>query len=97
MPFAFLIAGAVLIISGAQGTAGDMFTLLEGEFTGSDGQKAFIPWFLAILIIGAIGYIPDLKPISTGFLALVILTLILKNGGFFDKFNQAFGITGAAV
>jgi hypothetical protein len=104
MPFAFLIAGAVLIDAGFRGTASQMFSLLYGEFTGSNsgghqGGRGYFAWFLAIFLIGAVGYIPDLKPISTGFLVLVILVLFLKsaNGGaFFSDIDQDLGITKAA-
>ncbi len=102
MPFALLIIGLFLLISGIRNTAGPvsqpgtLFALVHGDFTGTDN---FIYWFLAILIIGAIGYIPKLKPISTGLMVLVIVVLFLKKGstggtggGFFQQFTSAVGI-----
>lgn len=46
------------------------------------------------MLIGAIGYIPKLKPISTAFLALVIVVLFLKKGtGFFAQLTTGLGST----
>jgi hypothetical protein len=94
MPFALLIIGIVLLVSAARNTQDDLFTLVKGDFT---GQANFIFWVVSLLIIGAIGYIPKLKPISTGFLVLVLLVLFLSkgnpnnaaSGGFFQKFTAA--------
>jgi len=103
MPFALLIIGAVLLISAARGTVtgqNGLFYLLESDFTGQDN---FIFWMVSILIIGAIGYIPKLKPFSVAFLTLVIIVLFLKRGnpsgiggGFFAQFVQGVGATQAA-
>jgi hypothetical protein len=92
MPFVLLIAGAVLLTSAVRNTQDDLFSLVKGDFT---GQQNFIYWFLAIFTIGAIGYIPKAKPISTSFLVLVVLVLVLtrgnpngKGGGFFAQFTN---------
>ncbi len=90
MPFALIIAGLILTISGARGTQSDLFTLLKGDFT---GDKSFIWWAISILGIGAVGYIKPLKPLSNVFLALVLVVLVLANSkdgkGLFSKFNDA--------
>lgn len=90
MPFVLVIIGIVLLISAAKGTHTQLFTLLKGDFTGPNN---FIYWILAILLIGAIGYIPKLKPLSVTFLVLVILTLFLSRQGFFTQFTAAIGTT----
>lgn len=97
MPFALLLIGFVLLISGVKNTQDTLFSTVKGDFTGQDN---FIYWFVAIIIIGAVGYIPKLKPISTMFLALVIVVLFLKKGnasgiggGFFQQFSSALGST----
>ena len=101
MPFLLIIAGAFLLISSARNTQSQLFTLLAGDFTGSNN---FIYWAVSILIIGAVGYIPKLKPISVGFMTLVIIVLFLKRGnptgiggGFFSQFTQGLGSTQAAT
>lgn len=94
MPFVLIVAGVVLLIATIRNTQQQLFLLLANDFTGKDN---FIYWFISILIIGAIGYIPKLKPISDGFLVLVILVLFLRKGtGFFDMFQKQVGTTQSA-
>lgn len=103
MPFALLIIGIWLLIAGVRNTAGPasqsgtLFSLIHGDFTGQDN---FAYWFIAIILIGAIGYIPKLKGLSVAFLTLVVVVLFLKKGssngvggGFFDQFVSGIGIT----
>jgi len=40
---------------------------------------AFMVWAAAVFAVGAIGWIPGLKPVSRGLLALVIVVLVLNN------------------
>jgi hypothetical protein len=101
MSFALIIIGSVLLIASIRGTQGSLFTLVQGDFTGPNN---FIFWTLSILLIGAIGYIPKLKPISVAFLVLVVLVLLLSKGnpntatgGFFSQFFSQIGATQAAV
>jgi hypothetical protein len=91
MPFVLLIAGAVLVTAAIKNTQDSLFELVRGDFTGPNN---FIFWFIAILAIGAIGYIPKAKPISTAFLTLVVIVLVLSRGnpgaaggGFFQQFT----------
>jgi len=94
MPFVLIISGTVLLISAVRNTQQQLFLLLANDFTGPNN---FIYWFISILIIGAIGYIPKAKPISDGFLVLVILVLFLRRGtGFFDMFQKQIGSTASA-
>lgn len=73
-----------------------LIPLLKADF--EPGQKGnFLAWFAAILIIGFVGYIPQLKPIANMMLALVIVVLLLAagksqsgtGGGFFAMLEQA--------
>lgn len=91
MPFVLMLAGAVLIVAAVRNTQQQLFYLLALDFT---GQNNFIYWFLSILVIGALGYIPKAKPLSDGFLILVILVLFLRKGtGFFDMFQKQIALT----
>lgn len=90
MPFALVIIGLALLISGVKNTQDQLFTLVKGDFT---GDKNFIFWVVSILIIGAIGYVPKLKPIANSFLVLVVVVLFLSNRGFFTQFNYQIGVT----
>lgn len=85
MPFAFLILGSLFLIAGVRGTDEQLFTLIKGDFT---GKPNFIGWLIAILVIGALGYIEPIKTVSRAFLALVLIVLFLSNGGVFEKFVQ---------
>lgn len=101
MPFAFIIIGIVLLVSGIRGQSPALVTLVEGDLT---GQNNFAFWILSILVIGALGYIQDFRQLSRAFLVLVIIVLIVHesnsngSGGFFTEFQSAFSsITGKAA
>lgn len=99
MPFALILAGIVLIVSATRNTQKDLFELVKGDFSGPNN---FIFWMISILLIGSLGYIPKLKPLSTGFVTLVIIVLVLtkgnpkaQGGGFFQQFTTAINATQA--
>ena len=104
MPFALLIIGAFLLIAAVRGTTdgpSGLFALVAGDFTGSPN---FTFWIVAILLIGAIGYIQKIKPLSDAMLVLVILVLFLSKGnpgavggGFFNQFTSALNTTTTAT
>jgi hypothetical protein len=93
MPFVLIVAGVVLLVAAIRDTQQQLFFLVAGDFTGANN---FIYWFLSIVLIGALGYVPKMKPISDGFLILVILTLFIRKGAFFDQFQKAIGSTQSA-
>ncbi len=103
MPFALAIIGIFLLVAAVRGTAdgpNGLFALVAGDFT---GPSSFVYWMVAILIIGALGYIPKVKPISTAMLGLVVLVLFLSKGdpskaggGFFEKFTAGLATTATA-
>lgn len=86
MPFVLMLFGLVLLISSAKNTQGELLTLLEGDFTGGGN---FVYWIVSIMLIGALGYIKELKGFSTAMLTLVIVVMFLSNPGFFNKFQSA--------
>lgn len=86
MPFALTFVGILLIVTGFQNTYQQFGKLVAGDFT---GQPNFFTWFLAIGIIGGIGYYKPLEKPSRLFLGLVIAVLIIsQKTGFFDKLNS---------
>lgn len=91
MPVLFGLAGIILIIASVSNrlVAGNpsLMSLVKDDFT---GDAPFWKWILAILLIGSIGYIPNLRPISRGFMALVILVFALNNQGFFVELQKVF-------
>lgn len=87
MPFALLALGILFLVVSIQGTQAGLFSLLKSEFVGTN---SFIPWIAAILILGLLGYIKPIRPITHAFIALIFIVLVLANGtGFFSRFNSA--------
>lgn len=87
MPFVFVILGLLFLITAIRGTQNDMFALVKSEFWGTN---SFVPWAVAIFILGAIGYAKPVRPIADAMIGLVIVVMVLANkGGFFAKFNEA--------
>lgn len=84
MPFALLIIGIVLLVASVRDKQGDLYTLVKGDFVGPNN---YLYWIVSILIIGAVGYVETLRPISRMFLVLVIVVLFLSHGGVFQQLN----------
>ena len=100
MSFALLLIGIVLLVAAVRGTQDQLVFLLKADFT---GPANFGYWVVVLLVLGAIGYIERLKPLSDGLLVLLILVLFLTRGrpgaaggGFFEKFAAALKTTQAA-
>lgn len=70
--FALLI-GVILLVAAIRNSQADLFTALGTDVPG------FVVWGAALFAVGAIGYVPGLKPISRGLLALVLIVIILQN------------------
>jgi hypothetical protein len=86
MPFVLLIIGITLLVSGVQDTQDKLFALIQKDFT---QKPSFLPWIVALLLIGMLGYIEPIKSVARAFLALVIIGILLSNKGFFDQLRQA--------
>lgn len=83
MPFVFVVVGIGLVVVAIRGTQATAFQLLQSEFS---GPNSFIKWALAIFILGGLGYVPVIRPVTRAMLLLVLLVIFLKNGtGLFDK------------
>ncbi|HEY1880109.1 MAG TPA: hypothetical protein VGG68_09275 [Caulobacteraceae bacterium] len=68
-----LAIGVVLIVSAVRNSYRALFTALGTDI------PSFVVWAAAILAVGAVGFVPGLRPVSRGVLALVLLVLILRN------------------
>lgn len=82
-----------MIVTGVKDTYRCLASELQTEFTG-DPKNNFVWWVVAIGGVGALGYVPVLRPFSKAFLTLVIIVIILaqsKNGGggFFGELQAA--------
>lgn len=93
MAFVALLIGAVLLVSALRNTHGELFTALHEDVPG------FAVWAAAIFAVSLIGFIPGLKPVSRGLLALVVLVIVLTNyKQIFAGFTSAWqGVPGVAA
>lgn len=93
MPFALVIIGLLMVVTGARDTHVQFAEQLKTDFTGPPSQN-FLWWLAALGLIGSLGYVKPLAPFSKAFLVLVIIVMILaqsKNGGggFFGQLQNA--------
>lgn len=92
MPFAFAVVGVVLLVAGVRGTSGDLLGMLKDDLT---SENNFVHWIIAIGILGALGYVDSVRPLSRALLLLVFVVLVLSQGkkqgggGLFMKLTQA--------
>ena len=87
MPIVMLAFGIVLAWVGIRGTHGAL-----GKLIGED-LKGYVFWVIAIVMIGSLGYIKTLRPLSVGFLTLLMIGLLLNNPGIWqeiDRLTKAF-------
>lgn len=87
MPFILIIIGLLMVVSGIKGTQTQLGQQLVTDFT---GQGNFFYWVLAIVLIGGLGYIDDLRGLSRMLLAVIIVSMLFSNRGFFAQFAQEF-------
>ena len=76
----------MLIIAGARDTHQQLAAQLSNDFT---GQNSFLYWIAGLGAVGAVGYAPRLETFSRVFMGLILVVLVLSNGGFFNKFLEA--------
>lgn len=91
-----LLIGAVLIVAALRDTQGDLATALKSDV------PDYIVWAAAIAAIGALGYIPGIKPAARVLLALVIVVIVLKNytaiiAGFQNAWQHPTPVGSAAT
>lgn len=73
MPFILLLVGAVFIVAAYNDAQGTLISELETDI------PPFLKWALAIVGVGAIGWIPGMQTIGRWLLALVLVVLFLSN------------------
>lgn len=102
MPIAFIAIGILFLTAAVRGTLTTnkttnqegLIQLLEGDFVGQDN---FTIWIVAILALGATGYIPGFKPIANAFLALFLIVIFLSNGNPSNSNGGVFAQLTAAL
>jgi hypothetical protein len=86
MALSLVFAGIVLMIASFRNSQQDLYDLVAGDFTGPNN---FIVWVFAIVLVGALGYIPKLRGFANALLAFVVLAIFLSKGkGFFDQLSS---------
>lgn len=100
MTFIALIIGAVVVIAALRNSQAALGAALMEDV------PAYIIWAAAIFAIGAIGWIPNMRPISRMLMALVLVVLVLRNysaiiSGFEDAWQDSpapsSGTSGASI
>lgn len=86
MPFALVIIGLVMIVSGARDTYAALGKELVEDFTGPGN---FTYWLVALGFLGALGSIPQFKNFSRAFMALALVAMVINNRGVFAKLTEA--------
>ena len=85
MPLFALFIGAILVAAAIRDTQGTLFEALGTDI------PAYVVWATAIIVVGSIGFIPGLKPISRGLIVLILVVLILRNyQNVITGFNSAW-------
>lgn len=81
-----LIVGLLLIATALQNTQAELAKLLQRDLIGSQG---FIVWLAAVVALGAIGYIPGLQRTSRNLILLLLVVVVLRNGGIWANAQAA--------
>jgi len=85
MAFLALLVAVVLIVAAIRNTHTQLLGALGQDVPG------FVVWGAAIFGVAVIGFIPGLKPVSRGLLALIVVVLILTNyKGILSGFTNAW-------
>lgn len=91
MPLALAFIAIILLVAAVRGTQAALFAQLASDLPG------YAVWLGAIILIGLIGFIPDMDKPSKALLALVILVQLLVNKGVFANLAAAFKSPPAAT
>ncbi|MDE2101043.1 MAG: hypothetical protein KGL39_27600 [Patescibacteria group bacterium] len=74
MPFFLIIFGSMLIASGVNGKTSDLMDQLKKDGSG------FLAFGAAVLVLGLLGTIETVRPVSKALLVLLFVAFLLKNG-----------------
>lgn len=91
-----LLIGVVLIVAAIRNSQDALFKAIATDV------PEFVVWAAAIVALGVIGFIPGLKPVSRGLLALVIIVIVLNNyknilSGFTNAWKSPPAASGATA
>lgn len=87
-----LMIGIILVVAAIRNSQASLFSALATDV------PQFVVWAAALLALGMIGFIPGLKPISRGLLALVIVVIVLRNySGIISGFQAAAKVNSSVA
>lgn len=92
MAFPLLFIGLILFITGVTGETQKFSDTVKADLQGDGTSAPFAVWVFAILFIALIGAYKPLRPVSDGFLSLVVLVFVMSNAGLIGEFSRAFGL-----
>lgn len=95
MAFVLIFIGALLFVTAIRGTSLQFVQMLQQDVFTNQNGGSYLYWAVAIFLVGALGYIKQVRPLSDSFLLLLIIVLFLANGGVFRQFNAALGQTAS--
>lgn len=93
MAIGLILIGLMLISIGVQGTQTQFGALVKSDFSGAGSFWYFI---VGIFIVGAIGYYQPMQGVSRLIIVLLVLVLLLTNGGFWSQLQAAIASSGIA-
>lgn len=67
------LVAIVLIVAAVRDTQGDLFAAIREDI------PAFGTWGGALLAVGALGFVPGIKPVARALLVLVLVVLFVNN------------------
>lgn len=90
MPLALIVIGTIMVLTALRGDPATLGVLIVQDFKGTTGTNGYGAWMFAILVLGALGYVPKLQPISRALMVLVLVVLLVHNQGFFVQLQNQF-------
>lgn len=87
MPIGVLIMGLAMLISGINDTQEELSAMLANDLT---GDKSFTPWLASIILVGSLGMYKPIRPITDGFMALILVQLLLSSQPSLKSLTEAF-------
>lgn len=85
--------GLFLVFVGINGNAGQLIHEIKTDVVGSTPEKGFAAWAIAIIVLAALYRVDAIKPVIKPFIALAILTFVLKNYGVVvSQINEITGL-----
>jgi Mg2+/citrate symporter len=82
MPLILIFLGIVLSWAGIKNTHKELWKLTTEDLHG----YAF--WVIAIILVGSLGYVKTLRPLSVAFLTLLMVALLLNNPNVWQQLER---------